>query len=128
VQLRATKLRLVSGEEITIPNSLIFGSIVVNNTFYSDRRVTISITLPSEEFVKGETCEKLLTAIGEVESVMVKPEPTAALIGYTEKNALLTVRFWIANGQLSTVSDVVYALHAALPQAEVTVRESGGDV
>jgi small-conductance mechanosensitive channel len=128
VQLRATKLRLVSGEEVTIPNSLIFGNIVVNNTYYSDRRATITITLPTEEFVKGETVEKILTAIGEVESVMVKPEPTAALIGYTEKNALLTVRFWIANGHLSTVSDVIYALHAALPHADVTVRESGGDV
>lgn len=128
VQLRATKLRLVSGEDVTIPNSLIFSNIVINNTYYSDRRATITITLPTEEFVKGETVEKILTAIGEVESVMVKPEPTAALTGYTENNALLTVRFWIANGHLSTVSDVIYALHAALPHADVTVRESGGDV
>lgn len=128
VQLRATKLRLVSGEEVTIPNSLIFGSSIVNNTYYEERRATITVTIPEEEFVKGETVGQILKAIREVESVMVKPEPTATLTGYTEKNAVLTVRFWIANGQLSTVSDVVYALHAILPHADVTVRDSGGDV
>ena len=84
--------------------------------------------MSEEQFVKGETAEKILKAIREVETVKLKPEPTVALTGYTEKNALLTVRFWIANGQLSTVSDVVYALHAAFPPADVTVRESGGDV
>ena len=128
VQLRATKLLLVSGEEVIIPNSLIFSNIVVNNSGYDERRATITVTMPEEQFVTGETVEKILKAMREVESVKVKPEPTVALTGYTEKNALLTARFWIANGQLSTVSDVVYALHAALPYADVSIRESGGDV
>ncbi len=128
VQLRATKLLVVSGEEVIIPNSLIFSGIVVNNSGYTERRATITVTMPEEQFVTGETVEKILKAIREVETVKLKPEPTVALTGYTEKNALMTIRFWIANGQLSTVSDVVYALHAALPYADVTVRESGGDV
>ena len=128
VQLRATKLLLVSGEEVIIPNSLIFSGIVVNNSGYTERRATITVTMPEEQFVTGETAEKLLKAIQEVETVKPKPEPTVALSGYTDKKALLTVRFWIANGQLSTVSDVVYTLHAALPYADVAVRESGGDV
>lgn len=126
--MRATKLLLVSGEEVIIPNSLIFSGIVVNNSGYTERRATITVTMPEEQFVTEETAEKLLKAIQEVETVKPKPEPTVALSGYTDKKALLTVRFWIANGQLSTVSDVVYALHAALPYADVTVRESGGDV
>jgi small-conductance mechanosensitive channel len=128
IQLRATKLRLVSGEELIIPNSLIFGNTVVNNTYYYERRATITITVPEEEFVKEETAEQLLKAISAIEGVLAKPEPTVKLTGYTEKNALLTARFWIADGQLSTVSDVMYALHTALPHAELTVRESGGDV
>ncbi|SRR5579884_1422124 len=128
VQLRATKVLLVSGEEVIIPNSLIFGGIVVNNSGYTERRATITVTMPEEQFVTGETAEKILNAIREVETVKPKPEPTVALSSYTDKKALLTVRFWIANGQLSTVSDVVYALHAALPYADVAVRESGGDV
>jgi small-conductance mechanosensitive channel len=128
IQLRATKLRLVSGEELTIPNSLIFGNIVVNNTYYYERRATITITVPEEEFVKGETAEQLLKAISGIEGILVKPEPTVKLTGYTEKNALLRARFWIANGHLSTVSDVMYALHTALPHAELTVSEAGGDV
>jgi small-conductance mechanosensitive channel len=128
VQLRATKLLLVSGEEVIIPNSLIFSGIVVNNSGYTERRATITVTMPEEQFVTEETAEKVFKVIQEVETVKLKPEPTVALAGYTDKKALLAVRFWIANGQLSTVSDVVYALHAVLPSADVTVRESGGDV
>ncbi|HBE25501.1 MAG TPA: hypothetical protein DDW33_07435, partial [Ktedonobacter sp.] len=46
IELRATKLRITSGEQVTVPNALVFGGIVINNSFYNERRATISITLP----------------------------------------------------------------------------------
>jgi small-conductance mechanosensitive channel len=142
VQLRATRLRIVSGEEVTIPNSLVFGGIVVNNTFYDERRVTISVALAQEDFVQGETPELILKTIKEISSVMVKPEPrvtvssitgtvngyTGAQSGYTGKAITLTVRFWIASGQISTVSEVMCGLRDALPKADLVVREFAGDV
>lgn len=128
VQLRATKLRLVSGEEVTIPNSLVFGNVVVNNTFYGERRATLAVSVPEAEYVKNETIEQVLKALKEPENVMVKPEPVVTLSSMTNKEVVLTVRFWIANKQLSTVAEVMYALHAALPNAELTVKESAGDV
>ncbi len=128
IQLRATKLRLVSGEEVTIPNSLIFGSIVVNNTFYGERRATITATLPQEEYVKDETSDKILSAIKELINVTAKPEPTLFLSNYTASTVTMTIRFWINLGELSTVSDVMYTLHKTLPNAELVVKESAGDV
>src|SRR5258706_6399870 len=141
VQLRATRLRIVSGEEVTIPNSMVFGGIVVNNTFYDERRVTIAVALDQEDFVQGETPELILKTIKEISSVMVKPEPrvtvssitgtvngyTGAQSGYTGKAITLTVRFWIASGQISTVSEVMCGLRDALPKADLIVRESAGD-
>lgn len=128
VQLRATKLRLVSGEEVTIPNSLVFGSAVINNTFYGERRATISVALPEEEFTKGETISQLVETVKRVERVEAKPEPTALLTGFADKQAQITVRFWIASGQYATVSDVVYELRQAFSNATLTVKESAGDV
>lgn len=128
IQLRATKLRLVSGEEVTIPNSLVFGSIVANNTFFGERRATLTATLPQEEFVKDETPDKILSAIKELKNVTAKPEPTLFISNYTPSTVTLTIRFWIVLKELSAVSDVMYTLHKTLPNAELAVKESAGDV
>ncbi len=128
IQLRATKLRLVSGEEVTIPNSFVFGSIVVNNTYYGERRATLTVALPQEEYVNDETPDKILSAIKELKNVTVEPEPTFFISNYTASTVTLTIRFWITQGELSTVSDVMYTLHKTLPNAELVVKESAGDV
>ncbi len=128
VQIRATKLQLVSGEEVTIPNSLVFGGIVVNNFYYGQRRATITVTVLQEEFIKDETPGQILNVFTEIESIAPKPEPTVMFTHYSNNQVTLTVRFWVANKQLSTVSDVMYALHTILPNAELTVQESAGSV
>jgi small-conductance mechanosensitive channel len=132
----------VSGEEVTIPNSLVFGGIVINNTFYDERRATILVTLAQEDFVQDETPALIVKTIKEVGSVMVKPEPTVTVSsitgtvsgytgtvsGYTGKALTLTVRFWVASGQLTTVTEVMCSLREALPKADLVVRDSAGDV
>ncbi len=128
IQLRATKLRLVSGEEVTIPNSLVFGSIVVNNTYYGERRATLTATLPQEEYVKSETSERILSAIQELKQVVVKPEPALFISSYTPTTVTLTIRFWVSSHDHATISDVMYTLHKTLPQAELVVKEAASDV
>ena len=128
IQLRATKLRLVSGEEVTIPNSLVFGSIVVNNSYYGERRATLTATLPQEEYSKDETSQQILSAIQELKNVAEKPEATLFISNYTPTTITLTIRFWVNLHESATVSDVMYTLHKTLPNAELVVKESAGDV
>ena len=125
---RATKLRLVSGEQITIPNSMVFGGIVINNTYYAERRATITLTLKQEEFLREKTPAQILDALKEVDTVMVKPEPSIHISGYNGPSLTLTLRFWIANRQLATVSEVMYTLRTVLPNADLAVVESAGNV
>src|SRR5262249_28782841 len=80
IELRATRLRLVSGEEITIPNALVFGGIVLNNSRYNERRATIAITLPLSDFERHQTPEQILASLKELD-VLEKPEPTVAVSG-----------------------------------------------
>ena len=129
VQLRATRLRLISGEEVTIPNALVFGGVVVNNTHYMERRVIVTAKMAEENFVKDETPQQILKAIQELEAVKPKPEPQVLLKGYnTDKQAIVQVRFWVPSRQLSVISDVIYTLHKVLPDADLEVSEPLGNV
>jgi small-conductance mechanosensitive channel len=128
VQIRSTKLRLVSGEEVAIPNAIVFGSVVINNTFYGERRATIIVKLPEEDFAREETPKKILKALKEVDPILAKPEPTISVSGLSEKHIALAVRFWIARGQHSVITETLYALRAALPDADLTVMEAAGDI
>jgi small conductance mechanosensitive channel len=143
VQLRATRLRLVSGEEVSIPNALVFGGIVVNNTEYEQRRATIALIMLQDAFHQDETPAQILKIVKEMENVLVKPEPTIAVSrfagmtgGFTEggtgytgtgKTVFLTLRFWMPGGRYETVTEVMCALHTALPEVDLVVESSGGD-
>lgn len=126
VQLRATKLRLTSGEEVSVPNSTIFGGVVVNNTFYGERRATIDIKLQATDYAKDETANSILNALKEFGKVLEKPDPAVLFIGYQEEKALLAARFWVTNGQVIDLSDIMYALHDIFPTADITIREPVG--
>ena len=142
VQLRATRLRLVSGQEINIPNSLVFGGIVVNNTLFAERRAAITLSMPQNEFIENETPEKILKIVQEVENVLPKPEPAIAVSnfsgtfggttgvssGYTGQVITLILRFWIPSGRYATVTEVMLALHKALPNVDLVIEDSGGNV
>src|SRR5947209_14146396 len=128
VQIRATKLRIVSGEQVTVPNSLIFGGIVINNSYYGERRATISLTLPQEGFVKDETRDQIIKALKEIEAVIPKPEPAVMITGYTGNSITLTVRYWVANRQQAAISQVIYSLRKVLPNADLTILEPAGNI
>jgi small-conductance mechanosensitive channel len=140
VQLRATKLRLVSGEQVIVPNSLLFTGIVINKTIYGENRCTFAITLPLDKYDKDQTVECILKTIKGVTGVMLKPEPilslssvagafgssTGTVSGYTGEIITLTLRFWIPEGGDTPITEAMLALHEALPYADLSIREPTG--
>lgn len=126
VQLRATKLRIVSGEEVRVPNSLVFTGIVINNSYYPDRRAAIAVCVADEDFSKEETMGQILQTVKNIEGVQPKPEPEVFLSSCAEQKITLTVRFWIASNQPAIVSDVMHTLYTALPKASIAVKEFSG--
>ncbi len=132
VQLRTTRLRLTSGQLVSIPNTNVFSGVVINNSFFPDRRTTLTITLPQETFIKDETPQQITNALLEVDEILPKPEPAISLSGASAGKLTLTVRFWVANGHSGTdlgiISDAIFALLAILPTADITVAEPAGNV
>ena len=140
VLLRATKLRVLSGEQVIVPNSLLFNGIVINNTTYEETLATIVITMPQEEYDKDKMSESILKTIKEVNGVMMKPEPmlslsavagsfggtTGTLSGYSGEIITLTLSFWYPAGQDTIVSEVMHALRGILPMADLAIRGPAG--
>ncbi len=123
IQLRATKLRLVSGEEVSVPNSFIFGNPVVNNTYYGERRAIVAVTLPQTDFSQETTIKDILQILKNHDMVTAKPDPAVMVSGFAEEKISLQVRFWVTTGQVIDISDILYELHELLPQAEIAVKE-----
>lgn len=128
IQLRATKLRQLSGEEIMIPNAYLFNNVVVNSSYYGERRAAITITLPQDKFVKDETAAIILRELKEIPAVIPKPEPGVHFTSFAAQKVTLTLRFWISVEQTDTITDVMFALYHALPDAELTVTELAGNI
>jgi small-conductance mechanosensitive channel len=140
VLLRATKLRVLSGEQVIVPNALLFNGIVINNTTYEETLATIVITMPQEEYDKDKMSESILKTIKEVNGVMMKPEPvlnlsavagsfggtTGTLSGYSGEIITLTLSFWYPAGQDTIVSEVMHALRGILPMADLAIRVPAG--
>ena len=140
VLLRATKLRVLSGEQVIVPNALLFNGIVINNTTYEETLATIVITMPQEEYDKDKMSESILKTIKEVNGVMMKPEPmlslsavagsfggtTGTLSGYSGEIITLTLSFWYPAGQDTIVSEVMHALRGILPMADLAIRGPAG--
>jgi len=127
IELRATKLRITSGEQVTVPNALVFGGIVINNSFYNERRATISITLPIAEFVKEEMFTRINKTLEECDMVADTPEPTVVVSSYTGQQVILMVRFWMKSEKFASISEVMYTLRTALPAADLSFVESAGE-
>ena len=123
IQLRATKLRQVSGEEVSIPNSFIFGNPVIDNTHYGERRAILIVTLTQADFSQEATIHSVLEALKTHDSITSKPDPSVMAAGFAEDNIILQVRFWVTTGQIIDISDILYELHELLPQAEIAVKE-----
>ncbi|GHO73628.1 hypothetical protein KSD_13990 [Ktedonobacter sp. SOSP1-85] len=128
IQLRATKVRQLSGEEIMIPNAYLFNNVVVNSSYYGERRAAITITLPQDKFVKEETAAIILRELKEIPAVIPKPEPGVHFTSFAAQKVTLTLRFWISVEQTDTITDVMFALYHALPDAELTVTELAGNI
>jgi small-conductance mechanosensitive channel len=124
IELRATKLRISSGELVTVPNSLVFGGIVINNSYYGERRTTINVSMPIEAFDKHETIDQILKALKETDTVTEVPAPTVIVSNYTGEHVVLLVHFWMRNEKFASISDVMYTLRTALPKADLSYVDS----
>ena len=118
---RDTLMMTLDGNQLSLPNSLVFKSVVLNYTANPRRRFDFALPVDPSESIHAAS-ELGVEAIREVDGVLREPAPSWVVDGYNAKG--LDVRFfgWIdqrRNDLGKTRSEALRAVRAAFAKAGV---------
>ena len=128
IHMRVTTLRTTGGEQVLIPNSIIFGSAVTNNTAYRRRRALLSVVLPAGEMDAEAGEAAILEALKTVDGILADPPPAMSVSSLVDQKLTLAVYFWVPSDRLDVLSVALFHVKHALPTAEVSVPGVAGVV
>lgn len=126
IHMRVTTLRTISGEQVLIPNGIIFSSAVTNNTAYRRRRAMLTVVLPEEEKATEAGEAAILDALKTVDGILTDPPPEIRISSAVDQKLTLAVHFWVPTDRLDVLSAALFHVKRALPGAEVSIPGVAG--
>ncbi|MCR9160001.1 MAG: mechanosensitive ion channel family protein [Nannocystaceae bacterium] len=124
IDLRATRLTLLSGESVIIPNKDVYQSAIVNYTDTQKRRVEVEVGVSyGDDLVKAKNVA--LEAVRALE--VCDPETAADLVytGFGGSSIDFTLRFWIRDASqkafLHARSEAIMAIKEAFDANDVSI-------
>ncbi|WP_080810933.1 mechanosensitive ion channel family protein [Halomicronema hongdechloris] len=123
IALRSTQIRTYRGEEVVIPNSIVFTSALQVMTAYAYRRTDLDIGVDYNTPLPLAV-ETLLTAVQRVERVLETPRPEVDIVGFGDSSINLVVRYWTSPEQKwvrQVKTQVMIALKQACDQADIVI-------
>lgn len=91
---RATVLMTMDGNELRIPNAMVFKSTVLNYSQNPKRRFEFTMTIDASESI-GKSQELGLTQIAEVPGVLEDPAPSSVVQDFTPAGSVLRFFGWV---------------------------------
>jgi small conductance mechanosensitive channel len=128
VRVRATQLRTPDGQQLIIPNKLLFTSVLTNSTATMHRRVEVRVSVPGAE-VSTKLRERLLEAAASVEGVSGDDRSPRLLVQDLDDDKIeLLLWFWVdprRYPELQRVrSEVLEATQAVLARSNMGLTAS----
>ena len=124
ITTRYTVLRSLGGVESLVPNELLVGSVVQNES-YSDRLVRAAVTVQVAYDADLERAMALMVeAAGTQERVLGEPEPRVLLTAFADSGINLELGFWVAdpeNGTGQLRSDISLAIWRGFKAAGISI-------
>ncbi|MFN3884404.1 MAG: mechanosensitive ion channel family protein [Rhodocyclaceae bacterium] len=124
ITTRYTVLRGAGGVETIVPNEMLVGSMI-NNETYSDTQVRIAIQV---QVAYGSDLERALAILVEAARaqprVLADPPPKAFVVRFADSGIDLELGFWIADpteGTLQIRSDIHLAIWRAFQAAGIEI-------
>jgi len=108
VGIMSTKIRLWSGEVLTVPNSVVVSSPIYNLSRSVARRAEVSIGISYTSDI-GKAVEVIRSVLWENELVLAEPEPMVIVDSLGESSVNLKVLFWLPAQEFWTVRREVIA-------------------
>jgi len=121
IQLRATVLKTVDGDEVLIPNADVYTTPIINMSRYHQRRRMIALTLPATSDVE-RTRATLVQAISGVPGVLHDPPPSIIGTGLDDAAVKIELRFWV-DERASTPEAVATAVVDLARRTIATIAE-----
>jgi len=121
VGIMSTKIRLWSGEVLTIPNSVVVSSPIYNFSRSVARRAEVSIGISYTSDI-GKAVEVIRSVLWENELVLAEPEPMVIVDSLGESSVNLKVLFWLPAQEFWTVRrEVIADLKRALESSGIEI-------
>lgn len=94
LSLQTTRIRNFSGELVTVPNSKIADSTVINKTAEPNSRIDIGIGVDYDTDMNKAlmVCREVLD---EEEEILEDPEPSIVVEEFADSSINLMIRFWV---------------------------------
>jgi small-conductance mechanosensitive channel/CRP-like cAMP-binding protein len=96
INWRATRLTTGDSQELTVPNSLLARSVILNHSRFELVNRGVKITLPYE-LPTQRAHEVLLRAAQEVDGILKQPAPKVLTQGFADLGICYDLRFYIAD-------------------------------
>lgn len=96
--IRATLLMTQDGQEVQIPNAVVYQSTIYNFTSNPNRRETFLIEIPSSDSI-SEAQELALSTLKNHAAILQVPEPLVLVDSLIAGNVVLCIYFWLDGSQ-----------------------------
>src|SRR3989440_2582135 len=118
IEMRTTTLRTTEGEQVLVPNSLVYTGTIINRTRYPTRMFTLTAKVPAEVTVDG-LVEELREQLKGRPDIAKDPPPHIGLQPNVDGGLTLEVRYWLdyrrndpLAGQAAIGEQIYQAMHS----------------
>jgi small-conductance mechanosensitive channel len=128
VRIFQTVLRTFSNHEVTLPNSQVTGSPIINFTARQQRRIDIPVGISYDADIAAAR-DALLTMARGHERVLSEPASDVVVANLGDNSVDLMLRAWVATADFAgTRSDLVEGAHRELSKAGIGIPYPQRDV
>ena len=128
INLISVRVHTLDNEMVRIPNSTIINANLINKSYHSKRRLTLSVSI-SYDTDMAKALETLAKAPGLCPTVLQTPEPAVWFDGFGESGINMTVAVWFKPDDfLKTKNDLYIAIKKVFDKAKIEIPFNQLDV
>ena len=94
VQFRTTTMRTMDGEEVLVPNSIVFSQTIVNRTRYPARQFALTVKVPADVRLDG-LVQSVRERLASSADLAKDPPPYVGIQPSADGGVALEVRYWL---------------------------------
>jgi small-conductance mechanosensitive channel len=121
ISARTTALKTSDGVRIHIPNTQVLSTVLIVNTAFEARRVTIDLGVDTAADLDAVS-QILADAVSAVETVLADPAPAVIARSFGDGSINLSVRFWFGpdtHSDAVVTDQAIRALNSAISKAGI---------